>query len=65
VTLIPYPIPIADRMKLMDAGRAAVEAMAHGKATLWQQRHARVEQITATIVAKYGIEEQENESATV
>ena len=65
MTLIPYPIPIADRMKLMDAGRAAVEAMSHGKATLWQQRHARVEQVIATIVAKYGIEEQENESATV
>ena len=64
MTLIPYPIPIHDRMKLMDAGRAAVEAMAHGKATLWQQRHARVEQVIAQITAKYG-EEEKDESATV
>ena len=58
---IPYPLPIADRMRLMQAGRAAVEALTQEKTTLWQQRHARVEQIIATIVAKYGIEEQEQE----
>jgi hypothetical protein len=46
-------------MRLMEAGRAAVEAMAHGKATLWQQRHAKVEQVIATIVAKHGIEQEE------
>lgn len=57
VVRIPYPIPIADRMRLMDAGRAAVEAMARDMPTLWQKRHAKVEAVIAEIQAKHGIEE--------
>lgn len=61
VIRIPYPIPIADRMRLMEAGRHAIEAMSRDMPTLWQKRHAKVELVIAELQAKYGVEEQEKE----
>ncbi len=61
VIRIPYPIPERDRLALMAAGKLAVQAMEQDKPALWSQRHANVEQVIATIVAKYGIEEQEQD----
>jgi hypothetical protein len=56
VIRIPYPIPERDRLALMAAGKLAVQAMEHGKLSLWQNRHAAVELILQQLTAKYGME---------
>lgn len=54
---IPFPIPAEDRARLMAAGKHALEAWTRDLPDTWRQRHARVEQIIAHIIAKYGVEE--------
>lgn len=58
-TLIPYPIPEYERMKLMEAGR---EAELTGKKIgrehrIYLMEHARVEAIESVIRETYGVRE--------